>query len=79
MTQKKLKYTYILRISIAIRCDVSKKTFFSMITLNARPPTTPAIARYYYNDQSNELNTELNLIIRSVQTLFYLLSIIIAY
>ena len=36
MTKKKLKYTYFLRISIAIRCDVSKKTFFSMITLTVQ-------------------------------------------
>ena len=28
MTQQKLKYTYILRISIAIRCDEYKKNFF---------------------------------------------------
>ena len=33
---KKLKYTYILRISIAIRCDVSTQKMFSMITLSAR-------------------------------------------
>ena len=36
LLKKKLKYTYILRISIAIRCDVSKKKFVSMITLNPR-------------------------------------------
>ena len=39
MNKKKLKYTYILRISIAIRCNVSTKTFFSMITLNTHTHT----------------------------------------
>ena len=48
MNKKKLKYTYILRISIAIRCNMSKKTFFSMITLNIHTTNTTKGCRLIY-------------------------------
>ena len=48
---KKLKHTYILRISIAIRCNVSKKNFFSMITLNTRALRGGPLFDLYLHDQ----------------------------
>ena len=62
MNKKKLKYTYILRISIAIRCNVSKKTFFSMITLTAQPVNMTIIQIYAptrdYDDEDIEIFNE---------------------